>query len=176
MPVVVFLRGMNLGNRRITNPELASAFERLGYASPTPYQASGNVILPDTDRVNQRKIAAGVRNELGYEVPVFVRSDTQLRKLVNSPFAGRRGDGGGKPQIIFLQDPPPSGLAGVFGSDDRYELIETEIHWLPPGGLAETGDLHKRLDQAVGPNTVRTLGTIERIVKKLPPASGGVEI
>jgi uncharacterized protein (DUF1697 family) len=175
MPVV-FLRGMNLGNRRITNPELAAAFERLGYASPTPYQTSGNVILPDTAHVDEGEIAAGLRSELGYEVPVFARSDAQLRDLVNSPFAGRRGDEGGKPQIIFLQDPAPSGLAGVFAAVHRYELIGTEIHWLPPGGLAETGDLHKRLDLAVGPNTVRTLGTIERIVKKLPPASGVVEI
>ncbi|MBT8240227.1 MAG: hypothetical protein KJN63_03270, partial [Acidimicrobiia bacterium] len=79
---------------------------------------------------------------------------------------------GGKPQIIFLADETAADLRSVFGPDDRNEVIGTEIHWLPPGGLAETGDLHKRFDLAVGPNTVRTLGTLERIVKKLSGTAG----
>jgi uncharacterized protein (DUF1697 family) len=159
---------MNLGNRRITNNDLAAAFERLGYADPTPYQASGNVILPHESAVDPAELSAQLEVELGYEVPVFVRSTAQLRAIVASPFAGKSGREGGKPQIVFLGPATVSAADTVFGPADRFELIGTEIHWLPPGGLAETGDLHKRLDLAVGPNTVRTLGTIERIVRKLP--------
>ena len=172
MGFVVFLRGMNLGNRRITNSDLAAAFERLGHINPTPYQASGNVILPDAIQVDRNDISSGLADQLGYDVPVFIRSNEQLRELVNSPIAGRRGESGGKPQIVFLDAETTADLRPVFGPDDRYEIIGTEIHWLPPGGLAETSDLLKRLDAAVGPNTVRTLGTVERIVKKLPTAPG----
>ncbi|MFW2383712.1 MAG: DUF1697 domain-containing protein [Acidimicrobiales bacterium] len=168
MAVVVFLRGMNLGSRRITNSDLVTTFQRLGYPNPTPYQASGNVILPDSTQIDAGELEAGLAAELGYEVPVFVRSADQVREIAASPFAGQRGADGGKPQIVFLRRPSSAALAGVFGLDDRHEVIGIEIHWLPPGGLAETGDLHKRLDLAVGPTTVRTLGTIERIVKKLP--------
>jgi len=168
MAVVVFLRGMNLGNRRITNSDLVTTFQRLGYGNPTPYQASGNVILPDSTLTDFDDLEAGLTAELGYEVPVFLRLADQVREIANSPFTGQRGIDGGKPQIVFLRRPGQAALTDVFGLDDRHELIGTEIHWLPRGGLAETGDLHKRLDLALGPTTVRTLGTIERIVKKLP--------
>ena len=159
---------MNLGNRRITNDELAHAFQRLGYTNPTPYQASGNVILPDAISVDNDHLRSGLEDELGYDVPVFVRSGDHVRELVGSPFAGQRGDAGGKPQVVFLGEETSAVLEEVFGPGDRFTLVGTEIHWLPCGGLAETGDLHKRLDLSVGPNTVRTLGTIERIAKKLP--------
>ncbi len=168
---VVFLRGMNLGNRRVTNDELAAAFERLGFSDPSPYQASGNVILATATVVDPDHLSKRLEVELGYVVPVFVRSALQLRAIVDSPFAGQTGVDGGKPQIIFIGPGNEKPLDRVFRPTDRFELIGTEIHWLPPGGLAETGDLHKRLDASVGANTVRTLGTIERIVKKLPASN-----
>ncbi len=146
MSSVVFLRGMNLGNRRITNEELTATFERLGYRNPTPYQASGNVILPHESAVDPDHLSTQLARELGYDVPVFVRSASQLGAIVESPFAGQAGEDGGKPQIIFLRSAAAPTIGTVFGPADRFELIGTEIHWLPPGGLAETGDLHKRLD------------------------------
>ncbi len=168
MAVVVFLRGMNLGRRRLTNDELAAAFKRLGYAEPTPYQASGNVILPHNDAVDSEELSAGLEHELGYDVPVFARSGDEVRALASeSPYAGVRGDDGGKPQIVFLHEPPTASLETVFGSDDQFEVVGNEIHWLPPGGLADTGPLLNMLDAATGGTTVRTLGTLERIAKKL---------
>ena len=39
---VAFLRGMNLGRRRIKNPELCAAFEDIGFTNVAAYLASGN--------------------------------------------------------------------------------------------------------------------------------------
>ena len=168
MAVVVFLRGMNLGKRRLSNDELAAAFTRLGYADPTPYQASGNVILPSIDSLDSETLSAGLEHELGYDVPVFARSGSAVQTLAaDSPFSGARGKDGGKPQIVFLHEAPSARLEDIFGPDDQFELIGTEIHWLPPAGLADTGKLHAALDAATGGTTVRTLGTLERIAKKL---------
>ena len=44
---VAFLRGMNLGNRRLKNEELRGEFEALGFAEVATFRASGNVIFGD---------------------------------------------------------------------------------------------------------------------------------
>ena len=168
MAVVVFLRGMNLGKRRLTNDELAAAFKRLGHADATPFQASGNVILPSADEVDGEGLSAALEYELGYDVPVFARPGSVVQTLAaDSPFSGALGKDGGKPQIVFLHDETEAALDQIFGADDQFEVIGTEIHWLPPAGLADTGKLHAALDATVGGTTVRTLGTLERIAKKL---------
>lgn len=71
-----FLRGMNLGNRRITNDELCAHFADLGLTDATAFLASGNVVFSagddDRDRLT-RRIEDGLREALDYEVPVFLR-------------------------------------------------------------------------------------------------------
>ncbi len=42
---VAFLRGMNLGNRRIKNEELRAEFEAMGFEEVATFRASGNVIF-----------------------------------------------------------------------------------------------------------------------------------
>jgi uncharacterized protein (DUF1697 family) len=42
---VAFLRGMNLGGRRIKNDELRREFEALGFADIACFRASGNVVF-----------------------------------------------------------------------------------------------------------------------------------
>ncbi len=158
---------MNLGKRRITNDELAAALERLGFDQPMPYQASGNVILPEATSVDSREVERGLETELGYPVPVFARTDDEVRQLAESPLKGLKGADGGKPQIVFMHEETMADLTSVFRPDDRIEVRGREIHWLPPGGLAETAGLLKAVDDAVGGTTIRTLGTIERIARKL---------
>jgi uncharacterized protein (DUF1697 family) len=168
MTVVVFLRGMNLGNRRITNERLMGVFERLGFADPTPYQASGNVILPHADSVDSAHLGSALHEELGYEVDVFTRTADDLTRLIETtPHDTERGEGGGKPQVIFLHGPTDADLSGVFPPEDRYQIIESEIHWLPHAGLADSALSINALDNAVGGTTTRTLGTVQRIVTRI---------
>ena len=42
---VAFLRGMNIGGRRIKNEELRREFEELGLSDVSCFRASGNVIF-----------------------------------------------------------------------------------------------------------------------------------
>src|SRR3954464_8439943 len=86
---VAFLRGMNLGGRRIKNEELRAEFEALGLADVVCFRASGNVVFSakgDEARLRSR-IEAGLGEALGYEVPVFLRSAAELRALAaHEPF------------------------------------------------------------------------------------------
>ena len=88
---VAFLRGMNLGRRRIKSPELCAAFEDIGFKNVAAYLASGNVIFDaddsDTDVV-AGSIESGLRDSLGYEVPTFLRSSEEVMAIAGyAPFA-----------------------------------------------------------------------------------------
>lgn len=168
---VVFLRGVNLGNRRITNPELAAAFGRLGFENASPYQASGNIILPGVEVAEAGPLETGLAHELGWMVSVYPRTARQLREIVHSPFAGQRGENGGKPQIVLVAGPVAADahrtLAGCFPDGDLFAIGPSVVHWLPNGGMAGSGPVQQELDRVLGATTVRTLGTVERIVARI---------
>ena len=74
---VGFLRGMNLGGRRIKNEELRRHFEEIGLEEVATFRASGNAVFATPKREAEGKLAQRVEAELGerlgYEVPVFLR-------------------------------------------------------------------------------------------------------
>jgi uncharacterized protein (DUF1697 family) len=72
---VAFLRGMNLGGRRITNEALRAHFEALGCEGVATFRASGNVIFESAGRpaALTTTLEDGLAEALGYEVPVFLR-------------------------------------------------------------------------------------------------------
>jgi uncharacterized protein (DUF1697 family) len=71
---VAFLRGMNLGNRRIKNEELRAHFEAMGFPEVATFRASGNVIFATPEREAEANLAARVGAELderlGYDVTI----------------------------------------------------------------------------------------------------------
>ena len=86
---VAFLRGMNLGGRRIKNEELRAEFEPLGFDDVASFRASGNVIFAPrgSEAKLTSEIEAGLGEALGYEVPVFLRSAAELSAIAaHEPF------------------------------------------------------------------------------------------
>jgi uncharacterized protein (DUF1697 family) len=81
---VAFLRGMNIGVRRITNDGLRSYFEALGCEGVATFRASGNVIFTKEGTVAAltAEVEKRLAKTLGYEVPVFLRSDRQIKAIV----------------------------------------------------------------------------------------------
>ncbi len=159
---------MNLGNRRVTNEELISVFTDAGFEDVSAYQASGNVILGRTGSVDEQEISAMLADALGYDVDVFVRSGDTLGTIASaSPIKGRVGSSGGKPQIVFLPTGAGVDIDAVFPDDHEVHQIGAELHWLPPTGLNELGHINAAMNKAYGTATVRTLGTVERIAKRL---------
>jgi len=62
---VAFLRGMNLGGRRIKNDELRRHFEEIGLEQVSTFRASGNVLFAMPKRGAEARLAARVETELG---------------------------------------------------------------------------------------------------------------
>ncbi|HUC08346.1 MAG TPA: DUF1697 domain-containing protein [Solirubrobacterales bacterium] len=172
---VAFLRGMNLGGRRIKNTELREEFEALGFADVACFRASGNVVFAadETDEAKlTEEIEAGLGKALGYEVPVFLRSAAELGALAaHEPFdAAAVTASKGKLQVALLPEKPAgkarkTALAEAT-DEDRLAIEGRELYWLPSGGISESELDLKAIEGAIGPWTMRTMGTVEQIVTK----------
>ena len=173
---VAFLRGMNLGGRRIKNEELRRHFEEMGFEEVTTFRASGNVIFSAPKRESESKLAQRVEAELderlGYDVPVFLRSIDEVAAIAaQQPFDSKQvKKSKGKLQVSMLKKKPTAAAkkkALALATDDDLLAIEgRELYWLPSGGISESDLDLKTLDSVLGPGTIRTIGTIEQIASK----------
>jgi uncharacterized protein (DUF1697 family) len=166
---------MNLGNRRIKNPELKAEFERLGLSEIATFRASGNVIFEagkGAESTLQKRIEDGLADGLGYEVPVFLRGVAELAEIaVQQPFESKRLKASkGKLQVLLLAK-KPAAKAGetalaLATAEDLLALEGRQLYWLPSGGISESDLDLKAIDKALGRGTMRTMGTIEQIAAK----------
>jgi uncharacterized protein (DUF1697 family) len=172
---VAFLRGMNLGNRRITNNDLRAHFEALKCEEVATFRASGNVIFA-ADRESTAKLTArleeGLAEALGYEVLVFLRSAKELLAIAAyEPFGTKdRAASTGKLQVALLAKKPTakagkSALA-LSTEADRLTVEGRELYWLPQGRMSDSELDLKALATILGPMTIRTEGTIDQIAAK----------
>jgi uncharacterized protein (DUF1697 family) len=174
---VAFLRGMNLGKRRIKNEELRAHFEAMGLEEVSTFRASGNVIFATPKREAEAKLAAWVEVELderlGYDVPVFLRSERELAAIAaQKPFpAAKLKRSKGKLQVSLLKKKPSAAaqkkVLALAGGEDLLAIEGRQLYWLPSGGLLESDLDLKAIETLLGPDTRRTMGTIEQIAAKL---------
>ena len=132
---VAFLRGMNIGGRRIKNEELRREFEELGLSDVSCFRASGNVIFAadeDDEAMLTVRIEAGLGEALDYEVPVFLRAAAELRAIADrQPFDPNLVEASaGKLQVsLLLKQPKAGGRRAVGGKRGRLGRL-----WGRPGG------------------------------------------
>jgi uncharacterized protein (DUF1697 family) len=174
---VAFLRGMNLGKRRIKNNELRAEFEALDFEEVATFRASGNVIFgfdgKEKEGALAKKIEDGLGEALGYEVPVFLRSGAEVAAIAaRRPFAPKRVEASkGKLQVSLLSKKPTAAVRrkvlALVTDEDELALEGRELFWLPSGGTLESDLDLKAIDRALGRGTMRTKGTIDQIASKL---------
>lgn len=169
--IAAFLRGLNLGRRRLKNTELCAAFEGLGYTGVAAFLASGNVVFEAAQQAGLREhIEAGLRAAFQYQVPTFLRDAAQLRAL--AAFEGWGGPvGSGKPQVIILREETTARareqvLALADGLPDRLVFGERALFWLPEGRLTDSSLDFASIERTIGPTTTRTQRTLQRMVAK----------
>ncbi len=173
---VAFLRGMNLGGRRIKNEELRRHFEAMGCEKVATFRASGNVVFSDPGDEPEAKLAQRVEAELderlGYDVPVFLRSIEEVASIAaQKPFDPKLvAKSKGKLQVSLLMKKPSAAAKKkaltLAGDEDLLAIEGRELYWLPSGGLLESDLDLKAIAALVGTDTRRTMGTIEQIASK----------
>jgi uncharacterized protein (DUF1697 family) len=170
-----FLRGMNVGGHRLTNAELRAHFEMMGFAEVSTFRASGNVVFV-AEQGPPEEVAEHIEERLaellGYAVPTFIRSDSEVRAIAaTQPFARDRVDGSaGKLQVSLLRASPPRAVAArvlaLAGEQDALAFGERELYWLPSGPMSESALDLASIERLLGPMTMRTKNTIEQIASR----------
>jgi uncharacterized protein (DUF1697 family) len=170
-----FLRGMNVGGHRISNVELGARFEELGFGEVSTFRASGNVIFAAaTEPLTEMsaRIEAGLAASLGYEVPVFLRTATEVRAIAAyEPFPQPLIEASkGKLQVAMLCERPTGRVRkevlALATDEDRLAFSDRELHWLPSGGILDSALDFKVIGKLLGPMTTRTKGTVEQLAAK----------
>lgn len=173
---VAFLRGMNLGRRRIRNDELCACFEDMGLSGASAFLASGNVIFDGGGRAPEALgplIEEGLKARLDYAVPTYLRSAAEIEAIAHKqPFTeAELAASDGKVQVVLFGAPIDGAaraavLAGA-PAEDRLAFDDRELYWLPRAGLSDSKLDMKALDRALGGTTVRTHRTISRLRPKV---------
>jgi uncharacterized protein (DUF1697 family) len=167
---------MNVGgSHRVSNDELRTRFEEMGFVAVSPFRASGNVVFT-AGRESPSRITARIADELaaslGYQVATFLRSASEVRAIADSePFpAAEIEAAGGKLQVSLLSEEPSAqartDVLAMASDSDRLAFGERELYWLPSGGILESALDLKVLDTVLGQSTRRTKATIEQIAAR----------
>ena len=143
---IAFLRGVNIsGKNKVPMAALREGFENAGFNEVRTYLNSGNVAFSeDEEKVGSlsKKIEAVIKNQFGFEIPVFVIAQEALENILrNAPGEPREG-------LEKIQDYNEA----VFWSFSRKDYHKT--NWWSKTASAEIG---KKL-------TTRTAGTVRKIV------------
>lgn len=175
---IAFLRGINVGGHRVKMDRLRALFVEMGMSDVSTFIASGNVIFrTDSDDVDaltdqiERQLSQG----LGYEVPTFLRSPTQLDDMVS---LGALEPGDGREfvpsvYVILLRTPASDELRSNFVAlrteMDEFLVSGTEVYWQVQGKLSESPLFRVGLEGALQgrPTTTRNLNTIRRLAGKV---------
>jgi uncharacterized protein (DUF1697 family) len=173
---VAFLRGINLGaRRRVSGEGLRNCFEGLGFRGVHTFRASGNVVF-EADRAPAaaltQRIETALEDSLGFAVQTFLRTAAQVRSIAgHQPFEPRLVEkSSGKLQVLLLASAPNSTRAremlALETDADRLAVRGSELYWLPSGRMAESTLDLRAIENAIGPMTMRTKGTVEQIASK----------
>lgn len=181
----VFLRAINTGTRRITNDELLAPFQTAGFTDVAAFQAAGNIVFRTRDAVadgdgvgdgvldlTEAAIESMLSEAYGFDTPVFMRSEPQLRSVVERcPFTDeQRAATAGKVQVTFMHtEPTTEQIADVAALTPDADLVAVdgrEWFWLPEDGVSSSKLPVRAIEGVLGPMTMRTLGTVERLLQK----------
>lgn len=169
-----FLRGINVGGRRVAGGTLIACLEAIGFEDVATFRASGNVIFTasGTVRALEKRIEEALGAELGYAVPAFIRSEAQLHEIAaREPFSPAQLEASkGKPQVLLLGSKPArkarEAALGLASEQDPLAIEGAELHWLPSGGTQQSELDLKAIEKLLGQGTMRTEGTIEQIASR----------
>ena len=114
MRVVVLMAALGAA-RRVSMADLRACFEELGYEDVETLLQSGNVVYRGTDAAasSERRIERALLERTGLEIPVAVRTATQLQAVVRrNPLRDHASDPK-RYHVIFLSAKPSASRAAA---------------------------------------------------------------
>jgi uncharacterized protein (DUF1697 family) len=165
---VVLLRGINVGRaNRLAMADLRSVLEEAGATDVVTYLQSGNAVVSSGVPDLASRVEAGLRDDLGLEVRVLVRSADDLGRVVEqNPFPHKVAE----PKLLhvaFLEEQPATALVEELGTrhgDDELALGE-RVLYLSYAKSSQRSPLEPALRRIGGVATARNWTTVTRLVE-----------
>lgn len=173
---VALIRGIGPGDPRMTNDKLRGVFEALGFTDVQSVISSGNIIFTSEIR-STSKLEAMIETAwpkmLGFERSTIVRSEQQLRALVDANmFADMTHGKSSYLLVTFFKHPTTVDFELPYQPSGKpYQLVactSDSLCSVTDNTVAKTPDLMGWLEKQFGKEiTSRTPLTVERILKKM---------
>jgi uncharacterized protein (DUF1697 family) len=171
--LVALLRGINVGGKtKVPMAKLASTLSSLGFEDVRTYIQSGNVVFRSRAAGTPRLAARTerrIRDELGIDVAVLLRTPAELAKVVKSnPFL-RAGADPSKLHVVFMDSVPArkavAGLAPARSAPDEFELRGREIYLHLPNGFGRSKLTIDYFERRLGVRaTARNWNTVNKLI------------
>lgn len=172
---VAFLKAINVGGHNVKMDRLRKLFADMGFANVETFIASGNVIFDATSKntlTMTNKIEDILGKQLGYAVPAFLRSTTELENIAKlTPFAPLKEEDFHGLYVGFLGDAPgPNAtkkLLAAATSDDRFHIAGHELYWLSRNSLSESRFSYAAFEKMLETKaTFRNITTVRKLAGK----------
>lgn len=174
MRYVAFLRGINVGKRRVKNDALARVFYDLGFENVKVLIASGNVLF-DAAQQDELKLTKtvedGLEKALGFDVAVMLRSIPEIQAMLDlDPFNGIEVTKATRRYVTLLAEKTKSSMKLPHVSEDgNYRILsrtDREVYSvLTVSESGRTVDLMAVLEKEFGKSaTTRNWNTIQKAV------------
>ena len=169
-----FIRAINTGNRRLTNNAVIEPFAALGLEDVQAYQAAGNVaFVSDLEpQALTSQLEAALADAYGFEAPTFVRAEEELVELAaTEAFTDDQlALTEGRVQVAFLRGVASAdqveAVDALTPAEDLAAFVGAHWLWLPRVGISTSEMPVSKVEDVLGPMTIRTMGTVERMLKK----------
>jgi uncharacterized protein (DUF1697 family) len=151
------LRGINLGSHnRIAMADLRALVEGLGGADVRTYVQSGNAVFRSKRAAGKLAAAleTAIRDELGLDVAVVIRSERQLRDFVaGNPFARSKVEPKTLYATFLAARPAPERvrrLAEQEFAPERFEVAGEDVYLFFPDGYRRVKLSNATLERQLG--------------------------
>ncbi len=145
---ISILRGINVsGQKKILMTDLKSLYESLKFTDVTTYIQSGNVCFKTKENLSDiqlsEKIEKAIHKKYEFEVPVIIRNEDELKKIVSAnPFLKEKDIDVEKLHVTFFSEMPDKAemksIADLDFSPDQFIIKDKEIYLHIPGSYGET--------------------------------------
>jgi uncharacterized protein (DUF1697 family) len=168
---IALLRGINVGgHHRVPMADLRALFERLGHTNVATYIQSGNVLFDsDRDEVDlTTELSDAIQQRFGFEVPVVVRTATDLAALPASHPLAHVQPEEKLQHVVFLGAAPSAESIAAFDgaryAPDQLVVEAREAFIAYPNGSARSKLTLDAVVSALGANgTARNWLTVNRL-------------
>jgi uncharacterized protein (DUF1697 family) len=126
---IAFLRGINIGGHQVKMEQLREFFRESGFNSVRSYIQTGNIFLETTESDRAaltRKIEQHLFDVLGYEVPTFLRTISEVENALQlDPFKHLEATTDTRFLITFIPQPLPDDFKLPFVSPKKdFEILQ----------------------------------------------------